>query len=663
MQLTAPPCIGTGRAPTCIGQNAVTASINGPATPAYTVGQMPLTTPSFGLIFRPSMSEAEERIGKLDVTYRTDSVMAFITRIKYGAMYRSNRIDFWSGGGYTPVSAVGTFGQAGYVPPVIVPSANITGQLRACQPTAGSQAAGGLSCNYGFVPFTNPFNVRSGVETLTPDQLRALFASTVEQPDSQYFGSLPNRGSLPPSWPGIRTDLLFAQLESGRFANFDCLKQCVANDGKTYAQPVTRTNETIVNLYGMFDFAQRLPWGFEVDGNVGLRGVYANVKGSGLLTLNIIRTTAAFDPQNPNNAAGITTQTFQQNTTASARSWDWLPTGNLNLWAFHRTLVLRTYVGKTVSRPNPTFLLASGTCNIDERVALDLDGDGVSTYGCPGRVGNPALASFTAWNHNFSLEWYPNPDTVLSATYGKLDVKIGGGIGETRTGRPFAGSTQIDPLSGQPIADLEFNYPTYKNGPGYKRAVWEFSARTAFTFLPWLLRYTGVDANLSLLKSSNNSGTQDPSTGDYMPPLNESRYYINSSLWYDDGRFNFRIAYQKRSSIFTCITPCQTNTNDINYPGNNWPNVRLVSPGYNPGVPQFKDGTQFIDVKAALNITPSLQIYAEGRNLTGESQSLSTGQYQRFADGTPKLMQLAYGGRRFLIGGRLLLGQERRGRR
>ncbi|WP_322965405.1 TonB-dependent receptor [Sphingomonas fuzhouensis] len=656
VQLSAPRCIGSGRAPSCIGQNAVAASINGPATPAYTVGQMPLTTPSFGMTFRPSLSEAEERIGKIDITYRIDSFMSFITRVKYGAMYRNNRIDFWGGGGYSPVGAKGTFGQPDYDPGVVVPTANVTSLLRACQPTTGSQAAGGLSCSYGYVPYTNPANVRSGIETVTPDQLRALFASSVEQPDSQYFGSMPNRGNLPSSWRGILSDKLIRATGAGQFANFDCLKQCEGSDGKMYDQPVTRTNETIINLYGMFDYAQKLPWGFEVDGNVGLRSIYARVKGSGLLTLNVIRITPSFNPADPNASAGITTQVFQQNTTAKASTWDWLPTGNINLWAFNRTLVLRAYVGKTVARPRPDQLLAAGTCTIDERVTLDLDGDGDDPFGCPGRVGNPGLASFTAWNHNYSVEWYPNRDTVLAATYGKLDVKIGGGIGVNRTGRPFTGSTQVDPVTGKPIADLDFNYPTWQNGPGFKRGIWEFSAKTAFTFLPWFLRYTGADANLSLLSSSD-SGTQDPTTGDYMPPLNESRYYINSSLWYDDGKLNMRIAYQKRSSVFRCITPCGGNTGDINYPGDNWTNVRLVSPGYNPGLPQFKDQTQFIDVKVAYNFTRGFQLYAEGRNMTGEVQTLSTGQYQTFGDGRPKIMQLAYGGRRFLIGGRLLLGQ------
>jgi TonB-dependent receptor len=659
VQLTAPRCIGTGTAPTCVGQTAVAASANGPATPAYTVGQMPLTTPSFGTIFRPSATESSERIGKIDLTYRTEDFISFIPRIKYGAMYRRNTIQSWGGGGYTPVSAIGTFGQPGYVPAVIVPTANVTGTYRACEPTAGSSATGGLPCNYGFVPSTNPLAIRSGVDTLTPQALRDLFARSLQAPDSAYFGDLPNRGNLPAAWPGIRTDIIFDGLGGGAFTNFDCLKQCVGSDGKMYDQPLTRTQETIVNLYGMFDFAQRLPFGIEVDGNVGLRAVYANVKGTGFLTINTIRLTAQFDPANPNLPSGITAQNFQQNTTASSKSWDWLPTYNAAFWGFNRTLALRLYAGKTVARPSIGTLLPSGTCTIDARTTLNLDGgDGDDPFGCSGRVGNPALRPFTAWNYNFALEWYPNKDTVLSATVGRLDVEIGGAISDTRTGSPFAGSGQADPVSGRPLSELLFNYPTYKNGPGYKRDIYEFSIKSAFTFLPWLLQNTGMDANLSFLSSKASDGTRDPSTGDVMTPPGQSKYYLNTSLWYDDGKLNLRVAYQRRTSVFNCITPCGGPSGDINYPGENWTNVRLVGPGYNPGVALFNDATQFIDLKASYNITKQVQVYVEGRNLTRQVISQSTGDYQRFADDTPRITTQSYGGRRILVGGRIAFGRK-----
>lgn len=655
VQPRAPACIGGGTAPSCIGQVAVAAGPNGPATPAYTVGQMPLVTPGFGVSYSPTLGESSERIAKLDLSYRTDGLIPFISRVKVGGMYRRNKIERWGGGGFTAVSASGTFGQPGYVPAVVVPTANVRGTLRACQPTAGSSAAGGLSCNYGYVPSTTPSAIRSGVDTLTPQELQDLFARTLEPSNAKYFGDLPNRGNLPDAWQGIRTDELFATLGASDFMNFDCLKSCTGSDGKLYAQPATRAQEEIKNIYAMADFSQELPWGLLFTGNAGVRGVFAKVDGTALQTLTSIRPNAQFNPLDPNNAGGITTVSFSQNTTLKAKRTDWLPSFNLNLWGFNESLVFRLYGGKTVARPALDRLISGGTCVIDERLQLDTSGDDI--FGCTGRVGNPGLKPFTAWSYNASLEWYANADTLFSVAYGKLDVKVGSPISATKIAKPFAGSNQVDPATGKSIADYEFNFPTYENGPGYKRDIWEFAVKTAFTQLPWIFKHTGVDSNLSILASAVTSGQQDPLTGDVMAPPNESRYYLNTSLWYDDGRLNIRVARQQRSSTFTCITPCGGNTTDINYPGEQWTNVRLVAPGYNPGVPRFTDATTFIDAKVAYNITPGIQVYVEGRNMTREAQTTSTGQYVPFADGTPKIMRLSYGGRRIMTGLRVQFGR------
>lgn len=654
VQLRPPACVSGTNPATCTGQNAVTAGPNGPATPAYLVSQMPLTTPSFTVSYSPRLGESTEKIAKLDLAYKTDDILPLITRFKVGAMYRRNEIQRWGGGGYTASSAIGTFGQPGYVPAVIVPTANVRGTLRACEPTAGSSAPGGLSCNYGFMPSTNPANVRSGVDTLTRQELLDLFTRTLENSDSEYFGDLPNRGSLPPAWQGIRTDELFAALGASQFMNFDCLKTCMGSDGQMYDQPVTRANETIKNIYGMFDFEQHLPLGLLFNGNVGVRGVFTNVKASGLQTLTAIQVTPAYNPADPNAPAGITTQSFVQNVTVDASTTDWLPSFNFNLWGFNESLVLRLYGGKTVARPNINNLIPGGTCTIDERLTLDTSGEDI--YGCSGRVGNPGLKPFTAWSYNASLEWYPNADTLFSVAYGKLDVKIGNPIAVTKTARPFEGSDQIDPISGEPLSDFEFSYPTWENGPGYKRDIWEFSAKTAFTFLPWFLKYTGADANFSILGSSVTTGQQDPLTGDVMLPPNESKHYTNASLWYDDGKLNVRLAYQKRSERFSCITPCGGNNIDINYPGEQWTNVRLVGPGYNPGVPRFNDASTFIDAKISYNITRNFQVYAEGRNMSREMQTISTGEYVPFGDGTPRIIRTLYGGRRIMGGVRIQFG-------
>ncbi len=657
VQLSPARCLNVAGAPrtppNCIGQTAQPASEFNPSpSPAFTVGQLPLTTPSFGVSFSPALGENSEKIAKLDAAYKTDEILPFFTRFKVGAMYRNNELARFGGGGYTVRAAQGTFGQPGFVPGIHVPRALVRGQLRACQPTPGSSAPGGLSCNFGFVQSDDPRFSREGVDTLTPEALRDLFARTTEPADSKFFGDLPNRGNLPPAFNGIRTDKLFAALGASQFMNFDCVKQCTGSDGQVYDQPVTRADETIKNVYAMFDFEQRLPLGLLFNGNVGVRAIFANTKATGLQTLRAVRVGPNFDPQRPN--ANIVAQTFSKIVTVDSNLTDWLPSANFNLWGFDESLVLRLYGGKTVARPSINTLIPGGTCTVlDEREALGADNE---LFECGGRVGNPDLKPFTAWSYNASVEWYPNRDTLFSATYGRLDVKIGNPIGVTETARPFEGSTDTDPLTGQPLSELEFTFPTFANGPGFTRDIWEFSAKTAFTFLPWFLRNTGADINYSRLASAVTSGLQDPLTGEVQMPPNESKHYINASLWYDDGKLNLRAAYQRRSARFTCITPCGGNNIDINYPGEGYTNVRLVGPGYNPGVPRFSDASTFIDLKAAYNITRNFQVYMEARNLLREAQTESTGKYLRFADDTPRVLRLTYGGRRLTGGVRIQFG-------
>ena len=643
VQLSPATCIaGTGTNPnTCLGQRQAAATIDNPAgTTQYTVAQMPLTSQSYTIQYSPQEGDTSEKLAKLDLTYHSDGLIPFITRFKVGAEYRDDSISRWAGtntAGTTIKSAVGTYGQPGYQPPVVIPSANVRGSYRACEPTATSTQP----CNYGFVQNTALGNSRSGVDTLTQSQLIQLFTETVENRPITFFGDYPDKGSLPPAWPGIQVKPLFQQLGAYQFMNFDCLKVCQANDGNFYAQPFTHTDEKTRNIYGMIDFEQHLPLGLLFNGNVGVRGVFTKVTGTGSMTISSVRT-------DPTSGAQIT-QSFTQNSTLNSKTTDWLPSVNLNLWAFHRSIVLRAYGGRTVSRPPVTDLIGGGTCTIDESAADDPN----SVFGCTGRMGNPALKPFTANSYNLSLEWYPNKDTVFSVAYGRLDVKIGQPIAVTQTLTPFAGSTQTDPLTGQALADVTFQVPTWENGPGYKRAIWEISAKTAFTFLPWFLRHLGADANISILKTIVNSGTQDPQSGDVMLPVDESRYYTNLSLWYDDGRLNARVSYQHRSGRFQCITPCGGNNIDFNYPGAQYTNVRLP---YNPGVAQFIDPNTFIDAKISYNLTKYLQLFAEARNITATAQTYSTGGYENFSNGTPKIMRFIYAGRHYLIGARVQFG-------
>ncbi|MFP1130615.1 TonB-dependent receptor [Asticcacaulis sp. W401b] len=621
---------------------AVAATINNPAIPAYTAAQRPLVTPNFSIQYSPRLQETEETTAKIDLTYNLKDTIPFFTGFKTGLSYRNAVASSWGFGGYEVKSASGTFGQPGYVAPVVVPTNALRGSFRACLPTSTSIEP----CNYGYVPSTNLLQTRYGVDTFTPDQLLAIISDTMEKPDSVFFDGFPNRGDLFGSWQGINVQRLLGYLGQSQNFNFDCLKVCQGSDGKMYEQPKGFSDEKFTAAYYMLEFEQELPFNLSFDGNVGLRVVDTEVNSTGFMTFRSRRKTAAFDPLNPYLAAGVSDTIFRQNANLSRKTRDYLPSYNFALWVVPDQVVLRYYTAKTVARPPISRLLPAGECIFDERSEEYLAADGSTLNDCTGRVGNPELKPYTAKDSNISVEWYPNKDTMMSLAYHKLDVRIGAPEATTVSGvKVFAGSDQVDPVTGQPVSELEFDVPTWRNGDPYQRTGWEFSMKTAFTFLPWYLRYTGADFNASKLEAASNI-IRDPNSGDAMPPQGQSDFY-NLSVWYDDGKTNARVSYQYRTERFDCITSCGSNARN-NYPGPFGIAARPVP--YSPGTPRYIDESGYLDAKITHKLRPNVDLYLEARNLTRESQAISGGNYAGFADGVENLYKLSYGGRRFLFG-------------
>jgi outer membrane receptor protein involved in Fe transport len=85
---------------------------------------------------------------------------------------------------------------------------------------------------------------------------------------------------------------------------------------------------------------------------------------------------------------------------------------------------------------------------------------------------------------------------------------------------------------------------------------------------------------------------------------------------------------------------------------NNYPNAAPVRTGfpYNPGSPNFKDGTRYVDAKLSYRWRPNVEFFIEGRNLANATTSNSQAQFAPFADGTPNLLDFNYAGRRIMAG-------------
>jgi TonB-dependent receptor len=642
--------------PATVNTKAVPLSTyNTVAVPAYTIAQQPLLTQAPQLSYSPQIKDTEERTAKLDLTYAMPEGVPFFTRLKSGFNLRDTSGNSWGGGGYIAQAAVGTYGKAGYVPPVVVPRASIRGHFVGCQNTAGSLGTGGFACPDGYVPSADMRYAREGMTYMTPQRFEEIIAASMAQgPTAQFFAGAKDRpAGLLNGWNQIDVEKVFAMVGAPNM-NFDCVKECVGSDGKVYQQPVGTFKERTTAGYLMGDFevdhipftARSLPFGITLDGNMGYRWVRTRTKATGQMGFRSIVETENYDPKSPNAAGGTISTTYLKNTSFEAVTTDFMPIYNLSAWLVPDQLVLRYNHAKTVARPPVSRLLPAGTCTYDQR--LTDQGDNVD-QSCSGTIGNPALQAQKNTNQNLSLEWYPNKDTMFSIATFKQEGKIGPAVKAGKTGvHVFDGTSEVDPATGIPLSTLAFDYSTWINGAATTRKGIEFGSKTAFTFLPWFLRYTGMDLNYTKLRSSTSSANVvDLLTGDPLPPARESKYSYNWAVWYDDGKLSARVAVQAVASFFNFIAANGANT------VNNYPNAgggRTTVLPYNPGSPDFRDATRFIDAKIGYKWKPNVEFFVEGRNLGRATTSNSQGPYSPFADGTPNLLDYAYAGRRIMVG-------------
>lgn len=643
-------------------------NVNPVSVPAYTAAQRAQYTNNTLLqVIRSFDTDSTEKTGKLDLAYNLVDKVPFLTSLKGGLNYRDTGGAFYNGAGGTIKEPIGTFGTAGFVPGVYMPQVNTRWNVVGCENTPGSLAAGGQPCApAGYVP-NNQLNsgiggVAAGTTTLSRAQYEELVRQTMTlAPASQFYAGAKDRPStLINGWHQLDIDKLF-QL-AGVPVRLDCFRSCTASDGKVYDMPVTKFSEKSQAAYLMTDFEVdrvpftnwSLPFGMELSGNFGVRVVKTDVQGTGYMTFRSIRKTSSFNPADPTNAAGFVLSTLSQNTSIQDSSTDVLPSLNLALWPVADKLVLRYSVGKTVARPPVSKLLPSGTCTLsqitEEDSASDPDGS-TNDQGCSGTFGNPALKPQTNVNHNLSVEWFPNRDTMFSAAYYRQRGLIGAPtlIRNLQDVKVFGSSSAVDPATGRPLSDVEYSLNQWDNQPASTRRGIEFGMKTAFTFLPWFLRYTGFDANYTKAKSTQQLAMRDLISGDTLPPFGEPKYSYNASLWYDDGGFQARVAMQVVGERLFAFSP-NSGTSGLgvnNYPAVLVPNVRLP---YNPGAPIFGNRTAFVDAKVSYRFKNGLELFADVRNLTGERTMSTTGGYQDYADGIPSIYGDNYNGRRYMVG-------------
>ncbi|WP_338758916.1 TonB-dependent receptor [Massilia sp. METH4] len=634
---------------------AVAATVNSPAAPAYTAAQLPLAGAGFSTAYTPTAAETRELTARFDAAYALAGLVPFAGKLRFGAQRRDYDNRFWNHVGYQVSGATGTYGQPGYVAPVVVPSPRLRESgLYPCQDTAGSLGAGGLPCAYGYTPSTALASPRDGRTAVTPQQFAAIVGQVMAARTAPLFSGARDRlAGQVDGWNDIDVLQAFA-LAGIRNDDPGCLKRCTANDGKVYAQPVNALSEKVDAAYLMAEFStgESLPYGVRVEGNAGVRAVRTRVRGTGLLTITAITKTPAFNPANPALAQGVASTSVTSLASLDRRYMDYLPSFNAAAWLVPDRLALRYGWAKMIGRPKVSQMVPNGTCTYDERQA-DL-GEAMQ---CTTTVGNPALKPWSSKNHHLGLEYYPDDDTMLTLAHFRHHGARGAPRQATLTDQQlFQGSGVTDPATGQALDGYRFSVPTLVNGEGVSRSGWEVAVKSAMPKLPAFLpahllaflRHTGIDLNVSRSRPRNDGAQyRDLNSGAVLPPVFEPRRTVNLSLWYDDGAFSARIAAQAVGERLLCIAPCGGNGPAQNYPADGATRVMLP---YVPGLPVFGRETRYLDARVAYRFGNGVELFADVRNLGKTWLRTDTGNYAVHEDGGSNVLGIGYGGVRVAAG-------------
>lgn len=625
--------------------------LNSPASYYPVLGANGLSATS-QLEYTPQADKSSELNYQIDVTREFDN-FGPVKTFKFGLQRRDHDNTTWREPGFD------------ITPGVTLYRARSLDLVQFCLPSAAPASA---PCQFGTAdrPSTAVQDQHYRTYTLTQDQYQSLIKNSLQDlPGGQFFGGMPGRGTLLDSWAVYDFKKFFGELgqnaDLGRH-NIDCLYRCVATDGKVYDRPVFSTNEKTTSAYAMVDFETRLGW-MPVMGNFGVRYQQVDVAGQPSVILNNLAINPAaladlnagkvVDP----NTVITATLVERKMTDIKRKTNDFLPSFNLALWPIEDQFVVRYSIAKQRARPKMTELTGNGaaTCNkidaatqaaiekliaqypgqfndpnSEEDDASLLRGDAVSN--CSGRIGNPELKGYAATTQNLSAEWYPNRDTQLSVGLFAIDVKSG----------------YPDPVT---VANYDLNGEsyianTYVDGPsGLKQKGFEVAGRTAFTFLPWRLKYTGAGFNYAKNESNETNTQIDLFTGKALPPVKQSSFTYNLNLWYDDGRLNARVAYQRRDMYYD-RTEATASINRIPAAGGGTTTsyFKVVSP-------IFKIGTKSLDARASYKLTKQIQLFAEGKNLLDDKISRFTpDEYRNIGGGTPFVYDTTYMGRRYYVG-------------
>jgi TonB-dependent receptor len=339
-------------------------------------------------------------------------------------------------------------------------------------------------------------------------------------------------------------------------------------------------------------------FGIPVSGNAGLKIINTRLD----ITQYVTGSPRPYGVANVSNGTVETKRSFTDYLPAFNLAFDFASNLKLRV-AFSRTMTLLdlnqwggglnpTYAIDTTNPGSPVFRVTGGSSN-----------------------GNPQLDPWRATNVEGSLEYYIGRSSLISLGAFYIDVASfiqSGNI--VRTDLPDNDGV---------VRNRTVSISTPVQGAGGTLKGVEAGWKQSFSdlaFMPTVLSNFGIDANITY--SPSDSGQVDLA-GDKIPFQDNSKIQTNLAGFYQDSHFQARVAWNYRSK-----RAVQQNFGGIQ------------------GLELYQQPTNYVDASISYDFTPSLTIYAQGSNLTGEYEKY----YLTFPD------EKAYNNiyeRRFMAGARV----------
>ena len=306
-------------------------------------------------------------------------------------------------------------------------------------------------------------------------------------------------------WPSIDPVPLYEQYPSDTPLTFD--------DPNFYT--ILEENNA---AYAMIDFGSDTEL-FSYRGNLGARFVETNFSGEGRVRVFTAEGTYLLDD----------TPALESNYSEVLPSLNVVldPSGS-EAW------LVRTAITRAMTRPTIPELNPSRTINYED---LEIS------------QGNPNLSPFLAWQYDIGIEYYfgESNEGLFSVTFFMKDVDN------------FIVSDQYEATLAFPELGLPedtFEVSTYANGGSAEVNGFEVNFQTPFTFLPDPLSNFGIAANYTFTDSefTDEFGNTFP-----FPGASENTY--NLILYYEQGGFSTRLAYNFRDDYLTVPPPSADGLN------------------------------------------------------------------------------------------------------